>query len=97
MVVDAAWTRIERHLERGRAGRTATLKVRYADFRTITRARSQPAPFTTRAAFAAVGAALLDGLFPLPTGVRLLGLTLSAIGAVEEPPEPEPFQPSLPL
>ncbi len=97
VVVDAAWTRIERHLERGRAGRTATLKVRYADFRTITRARSQAAPFTTRAAFAAAGAALLDDLFPLETGIRLLGLTLSAIGGMEAVAEPEPVQQSLPL
>ncbi|WP_375381165.1 DNA polymerase IV [uncultured Sphingomonas sp.] len=97
VVVDAAWIRIERHLERGRAGRTATLKVRYADFRTITRARSQPAPFATRAAFAAAGATLLDKLFPLEMGIRLLGLTLSAIGGVEVVAEPEPVQRSLPL
>jgi DNA polymerase-4 len=35
-VADAAWVRIERH---GTRARTITLKLRHADFRTITRTR----------------------------------------------------------
>ncbi len=85
-VADAAWARIERH---GTRGRTVTLKLRYADFRTITRARSQGEPVATRARFSELGEALLAGLLPVPSGVRLLGLTLS--GIVQE----EPAQPAL--
>ena len=85
-VADAAWVRIERH---GARGRTVTLKLRHADFRTITRARSQAEPVTTRARFGELGQALLAGLLPVPAGVRLLGLTLS--GIVQE----EPAQPAL--
>ncbi|WP_174298380.1 DNA polymerase IV [Sphingomonas bacterium] len=98
-VVDAAWTRIGRHLERGNVpGRTVTLKLRYAGFRTITRATSAPAPFAARAAFAGAGHVLLDRLMPLDTGVRLLGLTMSAFGAVAPIiVADEPVQPSLPL
>lgn len=83
-VADAAWTRIERQ---GARGRTVTLKLRHADFRTITRARSLPEPVGTREQFEAVGRSLLQGLLPVPDGARLLGLTLSAIVAdeVEQP------------
>jgi DNA polymerase-4 len=74
IAVEAAWTRVERA---GLHGRTVTLKVKFADFRQITRARSFAAPIATRAAFAEAGAALLAALMPLPLGVRLIGLTLS--------------------
>jgi DNA polymerase-4 len=78
-VADAAWARIERH---GARGRTVTLKLRYPDFRTITRARSQATPVTDQARLLELGEALLLSQMPGPDGVRLLGLTLS--GIVEE-------------
>ena len=82
-VADAAWTRIERHAV---GGRTVTLKLRFADFRTITRARSAPHPIATRAAFDAAGDALLAAQLPLPGGIRLLGLTLSALETAGKAP-----------
>jgi DNA polymerase IV len=75
-VVDAAWARIERH---GARGRTLTLKLRYADFRTITRARTSATPFEDRGRFAREGWALLDAMLPAEQGIRLLGLTLSGL------------------
>ena len=92
-VTDAAWTRIARC---GACGRTATLKVRFADFHTITRARSLPGGFEDRPAFAGAGVDLLRALLPLQSGIRLLGLTLSGI---RQPPEAmiEDDQPALPL
>ena len=89
-VVDAAWERIDRH---GARGRTATLKIRFADFRTLTRARSLPQPFADRAAFLGAGAELLRAMLPVPQGVRLLGLTLSGLGDTAEPEEREPALP----
>ena len=83
-VADAAWVRIERHRVRGR---TVTLKLRHADFRTITRARSQAEPIASRARFGEIGEGLLLSLLPVPDGVRLLGLTLSGIVA-DEPVQP---------
>lgn len=91
-VADAAWTRIDRHQVRGR---TVTLKVRYADFRTITRARSMPGWYRDRDAFLAAGKEMLEALFPLPMGIRLLGMTLSAI--LKEQDQAEAAQPALPL
>jgi len=66
------------------AGRTVTLKVKFADFRTITRARSFPAPINDRASIAAAGHGLLAALCPVPLGIRLLGLTISALTEGEE-------------
>ena len=83
-VADAAWVRIERHRARGR---TVTLKLRHADLRTITRARSQVEPVDSRERFGEVGDLLLRDLLPVPKGVRLLGLTLSGI-VVDEPLQP---------
>ena len=87
-VADAAWTRIERHAARGR---TLTLKLRWADFRTITRARSFSEPLTGRQQFGDAGWQLLTPLLPAAQGIRLLGLTLSSLRAEE------PEQPALPL
>jgi len=92
MVSGHAWERIERH---GARGRTATLKVRFSDFRTITRARSSTAGYTDYAAFLGAGRDLLRLLFPLTHGIRLLGLTLSGITDGED--GPAAVQPELPL
>ena len=77
-VAEAAWVRIERA---GTLGRTVTLKLRHADFQTITRARSLTEPVSDRAAFLDIGRALLAAQLPVEGGVRLLGLTLSGIVA----------------
>lgn len=75
-IIDIVWTRIEGH---GTSGRTITLKLKYADFRQITRARSQPEPIASRETFSTLAHELLDGVLPVPLGVRLLGLTLSGL------------------
>ncbi len=85
-VADAAWVRIERHDTRGR---TVTLKLRHADFRTITRARSSSAAVVDKAAFVAAGLDLLMAQLPVPQGVRLLGLTLSGLVG-DEPDDAQP-------
>jgi DNA polymerase IV len=81
-VADAAWARIERH---GARGRTLTLKLRYADFRTITRARSFGGVLQSRVRFGAEGWSLLAALLPAEQGVRLLGLTLSGLAGEDSP------------
>jgi DNA polymerase-4 len=58
------------------AGRTVTLKVRFADFQTITRSRTVPSPIDTGPAVARVARELLAGVDPSP-GVRLLGVSVS--------------------
>ncbi len=75
-----AWTRIERAEV---AGRTVTLKVKFADFALITRSKSFAAQVPDQAAFAAAGQALLAALHPLTKGIRLLGLGLHNLGEGE--------------
>ena len=75
-VAGLAWARIERN---GVRGRSVTLKVKFSDFTLITRSRSFSSPVSDLAAFEAAGQALLDGLFPLPRGIRLLGLGVHSI------------------
>ncbi len=58
------------------AGRTVTLKVRFADFRTVTRSRTVPRPLDSGAAVARVAAELLEAVDPSP-GVRLLGVSVT--------------------
>ena len=58
------------------AGRTVTIKVRFATFRTITRSRTVPSPVDTGPAIARVARALLADVDPSP-GVRLLGVGVS--------------------
>jgi DNA polymerase IV len=84
-VLDALMERVERSRS---SGRTVTLKVKYADFRQITRARSFATPVGDRATIGAAGLALLDPLCPVEKGVRLLGLTLSSLSDEAEAGEP---------
>ena len=79
------------------AGRTVTLKVRFADFRTITRSKTVPAPLDSGPAIARVAAALLAAVDPSP-GVRLLGVSVSNLAPrpaeqlrlEDGPQDPEP-------
>ena len=80
-IVEIVWARIERS---GARGRTVTLKLRYADFTTITRARSLHHFVADKAEFSALGHALLEDLLPLPQPIRLMGLTLSALEQSED-------------
>ena len=79
-IADAAWERIERSKSRGR---TVTLKLRFADFQTLSRVRSVVTVVESRAAFGRLGLELLDALLPLPQPVRLMGLGLSSLEGEE--------------
>ena len=81
-ISQTVWRRIE---GRNIAGRTVTLKVKYQDFRIVTRAKSLERPVAGREEFLEIGCALLHGLLPVPKGVRLLGLTLSNLEEATAP------------
>src|SRR3954451_2765397 len=74
------WRRIE---AKGLAGRTVNLKVKYSDFRIVTRARSLDRPVAGLAEFLDLGAGLLDTLLPPEKSIRLLGLGLSSLNEEE--------------
>jgi DNA polymerase-4 len=86
-----AWNRVERAKVEGR---TVTLKVKYADFRTITRSRSLARAVAGRDEFLGLGSALLASILPVEKGVRLIGLGLSNLS---EEAAAAPREPALPL
>ena len=65
-------------------GRTATLKAKYADFQQITRSRSLEVPIDSRDVLEELVGQLLEPLFPVSKGIRLLGVTLSSLEAEGE-------------
>ena len=79
-----AWDRIERAQV---AGRTVTLKVKFADFEIITRSKSF-GNLLGREEFEASGQSLLAALHPVPKGIRLLGLGLHNLVEENEPDAP---------
>lgn len=62
----------------GIAGRTVTLKVRFADFSTVTRSHTRADPTDVAAEILETADDLLAGLDPTP-GVRLLGVGVSGL------------------
>lgn len=86
-IADTVWRRIGE--KGGIAGRTVTLKMKYQDFRIVSRARSLDRTVTGRDEFYEIGCALLRTLLPLAKPVRLLGLTLSGLQDAPSAAEPE--------
>ena len=77
-IADKVW----RHCEgAGIRGRTVTIKVKFANFHQITRSRTGQAQIGHRAELEQVANALLEPLFPVARGIRLLGISLSVLGA----------------
>lgn len=72
-------------------GRTVTVKIKYGDFRQITRSRSQAGAVTSRDALRQSALDLVRSVFPVAKGIRLVGVTVSnftdapATGEVELP------------
>ena len=83
-IIDIVWDSIDKT---GAKGRTVTLKMKYTDFRTVTRAHSLDHAVPDKPAFARIARALLDEVLPLPLPIRLMGLTLSNLEG-ERPPRP---------
>lgn len=88
-VTSAAWARIERS---GKRGRTVTLKLRDASFRTITRSKTMNRTVDHQEALRTTSEALLYPELPVKGGLRLIGVTMS--GIVDHA---EPVQPALPF
>jgi DNA polymerase-4 len=84
-IVDKVWAYCEASTIRAR---TVTLKVKFANFQVITRSRTGQTQITTRSELEQVSNALLEPLFPVSRGIRLLGVSLSSL-AEEAERDPE--------
>ena len=80
-IVNKVWEYCEAS---GTRGRTVTLKVKFANFRQITRSRTSQVPVGTPTELEQLGNALLEPLFPVARGIRLLGISLSSLSAGED-------------
>jgi DNA polymerase-4 len=59
--------------------RTITVKIKYADFRQVTRSRSISSPLASEEELMDICQNILTAEFPIKKGVRLLGVTLSSL------------------
>jgi DNA polymerase-4 len=76
-ILDKLWRYCE---SSGVRGRTVTLKVKFANFRQITRSRTGQVQIGTRGELEALVNELLAPVFPVTRGIRLLGISLSSLG-----------------
>lgn len=85
-LIDKVWRYCEAN---GIRGKTVTLKVKWGDFTQITRSKTVVAPVASAAEIADHVTLLLSSVFPAPKGIRLLGVTLSSLDAVDGGQEPQ--------
>ena len=79
-------------------GRTVTVKIKYADFKTATRSRTLIGPVVNKAELYNIALELVRSVYPVRMAVRLLGVTLSNFGTEDVEAEAEmPQQLSFPL
>lgn len=82
-IIERVWSDRERIR---RDGRTVTLKAKYRDFEQITRSRSEKAIISDRGEIRRIVLELLDSIMPLAKPLRLVGVSMSNLGAVDEKP-----------
>jgi len=85
-LIDKVW----RHCDANRLyGRTITVKIKYSDFHQVTRSHTGRQAIASLANLRDRSFALLDSVFPLQKGIRLLGVTVSSFpeghGEEDEP------------
>ena len=85
-IIDKVWGCCEGS---GIRGRTVTLKLKFANFQVITRSRTGQMQIRTRTELEQLGNALLEPLFPVAKGIRLLGVSLSSLAEEQADREPE--------
>jgi DNA polymerase-4 len=77
-IIDKVWRYCERT---GTRGRTVTLKIKYADFHQITRSQSLRSVIEGRKVLEEISTDLLRAQFPVTKGIRLLGISISALSS----------------
>jgi DNA polymerase-4 len=77
-IIDKVWHHCK---SAGTRGRTVTLKIKYADFQQITRSQSVRGVIDRRMALEEISLELLRAQFPVAKGIRLLGISLSALSS----------------
>ena len=76
------WRAVERA---GLQGRCVTLKARYGDFQTVTRAHTLPHAVRSEDELHRTACAMIATILPDPRGIRLIGVTLSGFERGNDP------------
>ncbi|HET7057622.1 MAG TPA: DNA polymerase IV, partial [Nitrospiraceae bacterium] len=76
-MADDVWAWCEKHQM---FGQTVTVKIKYADFRQVTRSRTLQAPVVTRKQLHEVSVSLVQSVYPVTLGIRLIGVSVSKFG-----------------
>ena len=76
-MADDVWAWCEKHQV---FGQTVTVKIKYADFRIVTRSRTLQAPVDARDQLHEVSTSLVQSVYPVSMGIRLLGVSFSKFG-----------------
>jgi len=85
-MADDVWAWCEKHQV---FGQTVTVKIKYADFRHVTRSRTSSAPIITREHLHGISVSLVQSIYPVPMGIRLVGVSVSKFGAGSAPDQLE--------
>jgi DNA polymerase IV len=84
-VLEDVWSYCQRT---GAAGRTVTVKIKYADFQIVTRSRTLAEPVSSRDVLERTSIELVRSIYPLEKRVRLLGVSLHNLHGRDEAPDP---------
>jgi DNA polymerase IV len=76
-MADDVWAWCEKHQM---FGQTVTVKIKYANFKQVTRSRTLSAPLCTHQVLKEVSVRLVRSVYPVAMGIRLVGVTLSKFG-----------------
>jgi DNA polymerase IV len=80
-VADDVWAWCEKHQT---FGQTVTVKIKFSSFQIVTRSRTMKAPVATREQLDEISIGLVQSIYPITTGIRLLGVSLSKLGAAAD-------------
>ena len=83
-MADDVWSWCEKHQV---FGQTVTVKIKYADFRHVTRSRTMHAPVVTREHLREISIGLAQSVYPVTMGIRLVGVSISKLADKNSSPQ----------
>jgi DNA polymerase-4 len=80
-MADEVWAWCEKNQS---FGATVTVKIKFADFRIVTRSRTASRPVTAHDLLHDISLALVRSIYPVTTGIRLVGVSVSKFSSDDD-------------
>jgi DNA polymerase-4 len=80
-IIEQLWRRMQRA---NAYGKSITLKIKFADFESLTRSRTSQLSVVDKSFLAKISYEMLNNLLPMPKGVRLIGISFSNLEFADE-------------